>query len=163
MANLKKCLYCKKSFDIDIEEFAMPRTNRYAHLKCYEENFVPDDVYIEEIYYFLTSIKMKYDFIVCERQRNSYVKKLGYTNENILKALKYHYSVTNGDIVAAGGRIGIVPYVYDDALKYYNDLERKQAEFVKTYKTQQEQEKKEIIVDAPKKKIEKGYIDLSKI
>lgn len=161
--NLRKCLYCNENVDIANEPFAMPRVNRYAHFSCYEKNFTPDDEFIDKIYAFLTSIHMPYDFLMCERQRNKFVKKLGYTNENILKALKYHYKVNKGDIVASGGRIGIVPYIYDEALKHYKDLEKTQKQLVKNIKTQTEAKQVEVVIGSGSKKEKKNYIDLSKI
>ena len=36
--HLAKCLYCGEQFDVNSEPFFKPRSNRYAHLSCYEEH-----------------------------------------------------------------------------------------------------------------------------
>lgn len=92
----KVCYYCKEQIDINSEEWRKPVINRYAHLKCFQENYEEDDEYIDKMYSYLTSIGFSYDFIQCEKQRVSYIRKMGYSNKGIYNALQYHYGVNKG-------------------------------------------------------------------
>ena len=55
------------------------------------------------------------------RQIQQFVKK-GYTYTGILKSLKFFYEVEHGSKEKSGGRIGIVPYVYERAKEYYYNI-----------------------------------------
>lgn len=158
--NLKKCYYCGEEFDIDTEDFRKPVTNRYAHVKCWEENYTEDMVFIGEIYAYLKSLAIKYDFNQCERQRISYVKTKGYTNEGILYALKYFYDVKRQSPDRSGNRIGIVPYVYDEAQLYYEEMNKKKAKIGKDLSKQITKEAKEIKVKLKEVKQNRHYIDI---
>lgn len=46
-------------------------------------------------------------------------KEYGFTESGILKTLQYFYEVKQGTFTKANGGIGIVPYVYDEAKKFY--------------------------------------------
>lgn len=46
-------------------------------------------------------------------------EKEGYTHKGIYYALVYYYEVCNGDVSKANGGIGIVPYIYQDSVKYW--------------------------------------------
>ena len=51
-------------------------------------------------------------------------KQEGKTSENILKALEYWYDIKKNSIEQANGGIGIVGYIYKEALDYFNNKER---------------------------------------
>ena len=44
----------------------------------------------------------------------------------MLKALKWYYEIENGSKEKANGGVGILPYIYEQAYKYYFDLYQKQ-------------------------------------
>lgn len=159
----RQCIYCKKYIDINKEEYMMPRNRKYAHKSCYEKYYTPDEGYIDKIYKLLKEeVGISYDYQVCERQRNSYLK-MGYTNEGIYNALKYHYIVKNGSIEKSGNRIGIVPYVYNEAESYYKNLHKRQQEMSKGLQHQLETKVKEVIINNSDSKGRKKYIDLDTI
>ena len=161
---LRKCFYCGKDVDISNEEnFRKPRVNRYAHIECFEKNYNEDDGFIDEIYSYLKNIGMRYDYVQCEKQRVSYISKMGYTNHGILNALKYFYSIQHGSIANSGNRIGIVPYVYDEAQIFYNELDKTQKRIKKEITKQFEEAHREIEIKLPEITVEKGYIDIDKI
>ena len=161
---IKKCLYCGKEIDITRDEYAKPRVNRYAHLSCYQENYNPDEEYIDKIYSLLTEVGLKYDYQQCEKQRISFIKKMGYTNNGIYLTLKYYYYVKKSSISKSEGRIGIVPYIYDEAVAYYKNLEKEQKIIGNGIKKQL-QEKSTIIVvnNIPNKNTKRKYINLDEI
>lgn len=40
----------------------------------------------------------------------------------MLKSLKWFYEIQGGNKDSSNGRIGIIPYIYEDAKKYYYNL-----------------------------------------
>lgn len=159
----RKCLYCNGIIDIAHEEWAMVR-NRYAHKICYEKNYTEDEKFVSEIYRYLKEdVGISYDYRQCENQRRRFIEKIGYTNEGILNALKYFYGVKKESPQKSGNRIGIVPYVYDDAKVYYEELEKKQRKIKEDIQKQMKEEKIVIHVYTPEKETDKGFIDLDSI
>lgn len=161
--NLKICYYCKKEINIVEEPYKKPRINRYAHLKCYELNYTEDELYIDKIYSFLKSIGIKVDYALCERQRNHFIKDFGYNNEGILLALKYFYEVKKSSPDKSGNRIGIVPYVYEEAQSYYSNLNKKQKKIAKDVKEQLKIVPITIQIKGSEEKASKNYIDIDNI
>ena len=49
-------------------------------------------------------------------------EQYNYSYSGILKSLIYFFEIRRNSIEKANGGIGIVPYVYEDARKYYYDL-----------------------------------------
>lgn len=47
-------------------------------------------------------------------------RKKGYTWIGMIRALEWFYIVKRNDLSKANNSVGIIPYVYDDAQKYYN-------------------------------------------
>lgn len=50
-----------------------------------------------------------------------YLKK-GYTYLGMVRALEYHYFIRKSSKEKANNSIGIIPYVYDDAQKYFEKI-----------------------------------------
>ena len=125
-----KCYYCDEYFDRDKEPTEKVTSRRYAHKACYDKYYKKDDQYEELIYYYLSKevfLGMILDsswYQMLKRQLVKYVVDDGYTYEGIYQALRYHYDVKKGDPQKSGGRIGIVPYVYAEAQKYYTHKEK---------------------------------------
>lgn len=118
-------------FDADVEPFEKPRSNRYAHKACYDKEFTEDDKFISKIYELMKQIfNDKYDYLVTERQRKSYLKD-GMSNEDIYNALKYFYVIKKNSSQGSGGRIGIVPFVVDEARQYFAAQKAREAKIDK--------------------------------
>lgn len=124
MGHRVKCFYCGHTFDRDKEPFVpIEGKKRYAHKLCYdrarsaeqenEENKIQLENYIKELFNYKTLPEP------VNRQIREYLIDKNYTYKGILKSLKYFYEIKNGDKEKAHGRIGIVPYVYEDAHNYY--------------------------------------------
>lgn len=161
--DIRKCLYCGGIIDIAHEEWAMVRT-RYVHKSCYEKNYSQDEEFVPEIYRYLKEeIGISYDYVQCENQRQRFIQKMGYTNEGILNALKYFYGVKKESPQKSGNRIGIVPYVYDEAKIYYEELSKRQKKIKEDIQKQIKEEKVIIHIRAPEKETNKGLIDLDSI
>lgn len=162
--DMRKCPYCDKMFDITKEEYCMVGQRRYAHKECYDKYHTEDDDKVEDIYTFLREeVCITCDRAQCERQRKNFILKMGYTNEGILNALKYFYKVKKQSPGKSGNRIGIVPYVYNEAKEYYDILGKKQKEITKMVIAQQKQKPMVISISLPEKPVDKGFIDLDTI
>lgn len=163
-ADMRKCPYCDKMFDITKEDYCVTKSRRYAHKECYDKYYNEDDDKVEDIYTFLREeVLITCDRAQCERQRKNFITKFGYTNEGILKALKYFYKVKKQSPEKSGNRIGIVPYVYNEAKAYYDSLEKRQKQLTKTAVDQMKKKPRVIEVKLPEKPVDKGFIDLDTI
>lgn len=120
-----KCLYCGEKFD-RLSEPNVKIGRRYAHKKCYEaqDSEVLKEQrdkheffeYIKEIY------GSDYNFVSISKQAESYIKQYNFTYSGMLKSLKWFYDVKQHSKESSNGRIGIIPYIYEDAKKYYYNL-----------------------------------------
>lgn len=150
-----KCVYCDKIFDKDKEPWKQVGT-RYAHEACYNAHWTPDDEWPNRMY---TEIISKvfgpgYDFKKMERQRAKFNKE-GLSNKEIYMSLYYFYIVQNHSTARSNGGIGIVPYVVDDAIDYFNQVKKSVrkaqgptylttgSKFVVTMDTEAEKERRE--------------------
>ena len=70
---------------------------------------------------------------------NKYVK-MGYSYKGMTKALIYCYDIKNNPIAKANNRIGIIPYIYEEAKESYN---KKNIEIKKIEETAERISKKE--------------------
>lgn len=120
--HIVKCLYCGEQFDRDTEK-CVKIGRRYAHQECYDklsdkekqENLDKSAfwAYIKELYH------DDYDFVSISKQVESYVKQYHFTYSGMLKALKWFYEIQHHSKEESNGRVGILPYIYEDARKYY--------------------------------------------
>jgi len=66
----------------------------------------------------------------------------------MLKSLKWFYEIKRNNKESSNGRIGIIPYIYEDAKKYYYNLylAQQRNKDVKEYRL----EVKEIVIASPR-------------
>jgi hypothetical protein len=124
--HLVKCLYCGEQMDVNSEEYVKPRSNRYAHKACAEKGIkikTPEEQDLENLYSYIKQL-FGYETIpaVVTKQIKQYAKEYHYTYSGMLKTLVYHYEIKHGDLSKAEGRVGIIPYQYDDAARYYYSI-----------------------------------------
>ena len=120
-----KCLYCGQQFD-RLSEPNIKIGRRYAHKSCYEsqdkEQLKQDRdkhdffEYIKELY------RDDYNYVSISKQAESYIKQYNFTYSGMLKSLKWFYEVKGNSKEGSNGRIGIIPYIYEEAKKYYYNL-----------------------------------------
>lgn len=124
--HIVKCYYCGKQFDTNEKEYIKVNSRRYAHKKCSEEKEQTlsqeqkDKIELEE--YILKLFKV--DFIPprIQLQIKKYIEENKYTYSGMRKALIYFFEIKGNSIDKANNSIGIVPYIYDKAKKYYFEL-----------------------------------------
>ena len=160
MSHYVKCPKCGETFDRDIIQAVRINGRRYGHAKCYPDNnnFVPlvekkisEEQKIKN--YAKSILKEQYVAARVNKQIKDFLAE-GYTASGILKTLIYWYEIKHNDISKAMGGIGIVPYVYKQALDYYYNLYL--AEMSNIDKDIDEYRPKEIFIsiDLPKKEKE---------
>lgn len=160
MSHYVKCPKCGETFDRDIIQAVRINGRRYGHAKCYPDNnnFVPlvekkisEEQKIKN--YAKSILKEQYVAARVNKQIKDFLAE-GYTASGILKTLIYWYEIKHNDISKAMGGIGIVPYVYKQALDYYYNLYL--AEMANADKDIDEYRPKEIFIsiDLPKKEKE---------
>ena len=161
--NIRKCYYCGGDVDITTDKYSKVHSNRYAHRECHIKNYTPDEEYIPKIYEYLKSINFNYNYTQCDKQRVNFIKTMGYSNEEIYLTLKYMYSIKKLSPERSEGRIGLVPYLKEEAIQYFHNIEKRQEEIGIAVEKQLERGVKVIRVLAPEKPVDKGYIDLDSI
>ena len=101
--------------------------------------------------------------LLISKQITMYVTEHKYTYLDIARALFYFFEVQNGDISKCKG-IGIVPYVMNDAKKYFKELEAQTIQ--KELEAQRLKEKELSVVvcrNVPKRKVKNRMINIENI
>lgn len=128
-----KCVYCGEPLDRNTEEWKPAPAGRYAHKKCFDDRQARLQEQQEEREYrskIHEKVKevcgIEYVKSRTEKQIKEYLSE-GKTAKGIYKTLEYWYDIKHSDPSEAHGGIGIVPYVYGQAQKYWQDqTEKKQ-------------------------------------
>ena len=120
------CKYCNQKFNRDIEPFVEVGARRYAHKSCAErvDAAIPQDekdynnleIYIKKLFNIKT-INAK-----TKKQIRDFREEYGYSYSGMLKTLYWWYEIQDHTTELAQNGIGIIPYIYDDAEKYYYTL-----------------------------------------
>ncbi len=125
MAAKVKCIFCGQTFDRE-KESCVKIGRRYAHSECAEKqdsSLVQEKIDKENFYKMVKSIYGKnYNFIMIEKQATEYIKQYGYTWSGMTGCLYWFYNINHGNLEEGHGGIGIIPYIYDDCRKYYQNL-----------------------------------------
>ena len=120
-----KCPACQVFFYRDEEQNVFVK-NRYWHVKCYEEYKEKQDQSLKSIEelekYICDLFGIDYVNARIKKQIKDMVEQYHFTYSGIHGTLRYWYEVKQNSIDKANGGIGIVPYVYEDASKYYETI-----------------------------------------
>lgn len=120
-----KCPGCNLTFYREDEPHVYIK-NRYWHTNCYNvkqgketqsENAIKElENYISELF------GTNFVNARIRAQIKNMISKYNYTYSGILGSLKYWFEIKQNSIDKANGGIGIIPYIYDDARKYYETI-----------------------------------------
>lgn len=150
MAHRVKCRICKQYFDAKEEEkdtvWIMPSSHFYYHKNCYEiwkketeklSSDKTDNLWIDYIYdYIAHDLKLDYDYFLIEAQRKKMIESKGYTNKGIFFALRYAYDVKQIGFEKWNGGIGIIPYLYQESVLYWANLQKQQKDILEKIEKQ---------------------------
>mgnify|MGYP003548445366 CR=1 FL=1 len=89
--------------------------------------------------------------LLISKQITTYVTEHKYTYLEIARALFYFFEIQQGDISKCRG-IGIVPYVMEDARKYFRELERQAIQQAQEAQKLKEKEQSIIICKTTQKR-----------
>lgn len=116
-----KCSKCGMYFDADKVPFIKTSARRYAHLQCDNEDPILVDKLNLELY-----IKKLFNIdtipFVIGKQINDYIKQYNFTYSGIQKTLEYCFEIKKKNLQKDKETIGIVPYYYNEAKKYFYDI-----------------------------------------
>ncbi len=113
-----KCPICGLYFDRDKEKSVQIKT-RFYHTNCLSETSEGNRMILEE--YIKDILEIDKISPLIKKQIKKYTEEDGMTYLEIRDTLKYFFELKNGNKTKAQG-IGIVPYVYDEAKKYYQKI-----------------------------------------
>jgi hypothetical protein len=120
-----KCPGCNTYFYRE-EEAHIVIKNRYWHRKCYEERQQKDAASAQAIIdlenYICKLFSIEYIDARIRKQIKDMVERYHYTYSGIQGTLVYFFEIKRNSLDKANGGIGIVPYVYDEAKKYYETI-----------------------------------------
>ena len=126
MAHYAICKVCGLRFDRDKEPFVAVGARRYAHKSCYEaaQAAIPQDEkdYNELEKYIKKLFKIDTLNIKIRKQIKEYKETYNYTYTGIQKTLYWWYEIKKNSISQSNDGLGIVPYVYNDACKYFYSI-----------------------------------------
>ena len=150
-----KCPYCEQRFNRNDLAIKVKQVSakRYAHYDCWEKYInsltqkEKDQINFYE--YVKNLFKDNYNYVLTKKLAEKYIKENSYTYSGMLKSLKWFYEKENNSIEDANGTIGIIPYIYNQALQYYYKL------YVAATINQNNNiinTKREITIESPRKK-----------
>ena len=128
-AHKVKCKYCQTIFDTNKEPYIyIESSRRYAHKECaekYENNKTQDEKDYELLEEYIKHLFGKsYLTAKVKKQIKDFKKEYNYTFSGIHKTLIWWYEIKKNDLEKSAGGIGIVPYIYDDAKRFFLDKQR---------------------------------------
>lgn len=163
---IRICPGCKEKFDI--RTGYKKSTTRYWHPSCYEKkqeelaSTKERDLGRQAVFNYLTEIGMEPNYIRWAQQLGKF-RREGYTDAGILLTLKYWFEVRQEDIDKANGGMGIVPYVYQDAQRYFHKLLQKQEQLEEEVKRFANEDKQVIKLTRQKNLKNKNIINFENI
>lgn len=124
--HIVKCKFCGESFDTNTTEFIKIK-NRYAHKDCatqHEASMSQEEKDLEALYDYVKKLLADdYNYIKIKKQIEKIKKNNpNYTYSGMKKSLQWFYELKQHSVKEANGGIGIVPYIYNDACKYFYSL-----------------------------------------
>lgn len=147
-----KCIYCKIEFDRDKIPYTQVSERRYAHKECADKNFVPkakdEQEYSELVAYIDELFGMEYLNAKIAKQIKDYRTQYKYSYKGMKNALEYWYRIKMAPKNEGIYGIGIVPYIYDEAKKYFEKIEI--ANIVNADIKEYQHTLYEIVIDAPR-------------
>lgn len=123
--HLVKCYFCGKQFDANAEEYVKPVSNRYAHKECGKKEEAKKGIILRIHEMMKEILGETYNETKITRQIKKYLKQ-GKTEIGILQTLEYWYYVKENTAENAAGGIGIVEWIYGEAMNYQEKQKRLQ-------------------------------------
>lgn len=155
-----KCYYCKQP----IERNQICRyEDKNFHKECLFDFKDRREIYKYVAHLFNFKSETRPGPVIISQLKLFQEKYPYFTYKGILNALKYFYEVKKGSKKRANEGIGIVPYVYDEAQEYYQNLTNRQNKVAETANKQLLQEPKIIKIKKQEEEKEKKLYELEEL
>lgn len=154
-----KCPGCSLTFYREDESHVHIK-NRYWHEQCYkvtqDKVSKSESAVVNLENYICTLFGAEYVSPRIKNQIKTMMANYGYSYSGILGSLEYFFEIKGNSIDKANNGIGIVPYIYDDAKKYYETIfyAHQQNKGINSI----EIETKDINITSPRRKIKKKKV-----
>lgn len=160
MSGAYKCPQCGQHIKKD-EEYIVSNKRRY-HAKCFDNINKEKNDYKNLMSYIKNLFNDKVNYGMVGRQIKEYVEKYSMTYEDIQYCLYYYFEVKKNNI--STNTIGIVPYIYAEALAHKKKNEKINQNISNTnFNIQYEEKNIKIKVPQRKPLIQIKPIDLDNI
>lgn len=116
-----KCPICQEFFDSNKVEYVFIK-DRHYHRKCCSEDFL----HYEMIFDYLKKIWGACSRVKIAKQIDSMIREYKYSSKQIYDDLQYFFEIKGNDTTSYKNTINIVPYIHDEAQKYYRLIEYKE-------------------------------------
>ena len=153
--NIVKCSLCGLGV---LKAEAVRHKNKNYHADCKAKKIEKEE--LSEYICRLFSLKAPGPRI--NAQLKSFFEKYpNYTHKGIKQALEYFYEIQKKPIEKANQGIGIVPYVYDSAQEYFNNISLRQERVAQALSNSLDAQTQTIVVKKQEKK--KQLYDLNNL
>lgn len=152
---MAKCPVCGLDFNKDKVKCVMYAARRYAHYACapdkpiYENEYTENEPLIKILDLTRKSLGDEFNQAKVIKQVNDFRINFNLSYEEIYRTILYWYNIRHNSPENSMGGIGIVPYVYKEANKFFETL-RQSYELNKNIKDV-EPEVKTIRIKQPRK------------
>lgn len=120
------CIYCHEKFDRDKIDFVQISERRYAHKNCVNKQQdlknKEEKAYEELEKYIMNLFSKDYLTAKVRKQIKDYKQEYHYSFIGMLRSLKWWYEIKGNNLTQANDGIGIIPFIYEQAEKYYYSL-----------------------------------------
>lgn len=114
------CVFCKKSLSKKIDKPRLMPGNVWAHELCAKKEELKPKTDEDLLYeYILKLYNLEFVPPNIRLQIRNFKADYGFSDSGILKTLKYFYEIRGNKVNRDNISIGIVPYVYNEARRYY--------------------------------------------
>lgn len=163
MARLPKCPICDKEVEKIEGEFVKHSSKTY-HNNCYQQFELRKQHRSELLEYICDLYNMKVPTGFILKQIKDLETDSGYTLKGIELSLRYFHEIEGNSVESANKKyttqgIGIVPYVYENAKKFYTNLQQLRSSNAQIDYSIDE----ETIISSPPKTRKKKLIDINQI
>ena len=136
------CQICRQNINKLSDEY-LKKSTGYIHRSC-----VPPEEAdrLELCNYIVEIFHLKAPGPANMRLIKKFHTENGYSYKSMYYTLKYYFEIKKGSIEKSQERIGILPYVYDEAKQYYENLTRTQNLILRNVEKQLVKEEKVIVV-----------------
>ena len=170
--HLVKCRICGKEFDTNTEP-TFQKGRWYAHQSCYDEREAAktqEEKDFDNLMEYCSQLYGRlFDFPRTMKLAKSYHEKNNLSYSGMIRTMQYVYEIQKEPIEKGNGSIGIVPYKYDEAYRYFYSIwEANQRAKHDAPKILEKYEPKVIRISIPvperktKKKSSFSFLDLDK-